>query len=172
MTGPRIVLDRTRVRVVGLWLVAAGIACLLSGCGKKGPKQERVYAVKGVLTMDGQPYGPAQLTIYPVQSVMPGAFFPGRTNEKGEMLFMTYKPNDGLPAGDYKIAITSFDQQKPVPKLYQDKNSPFAAKIEPKQNELKFDIDSLADEKAEEEQAKREGRKYKKKDKKDAKKKK
>jgi hypothetical protein len=142
-------------------LVVAMPGCI-GGCGgSKGPEKKRVYKVQGVLTMDGKPYGPAQLTVHPDQPVVPGEWIPGRANEKGELAFMTYEQNDGLPAGDYHFAIKGFSQQNPVPKIYQNAGSPLVAKIEPKKkNEIKLDMDSEADEKAEEEAAKREGRKY------------
>jgi hypothetical protein len=160
MTGAHQLLALRPVAWSIIFLAAPG--CI--GCGGSGgPEKKRVYAVKGVLSMDGQPYGPAQLLVYPTETTptgQPAEWFVGRADDKGELAFMTYEQNDGLPAGEYRVMISGFSQQKPVPNVYQNRASPLIVRIEPKKNEVKVDMDSEADEKAEEEAAKREGRKY------------
>jgi len=80
-----------------LFLFAA-LLCLVvqAGCGAKMSKAE------GTLKVDGKTVGNATITFYPVSGGRPGSAF---VKEDGTFVVSYLKPGDGLPPGEYKVAI-------------------------------------------------------------------
>jgi hypothetical protein len=144
------------VRVVAIF---AGFA-LIAGCGSSG--QVKVYPVKGLVTLEGKPMkGGGSISFVPI-SDQKGKTAGGTINEDGTYTVSTYKEGDGSMAGDFRVEIMQVTVKEPeaspdgsAPKsapsfsvpvsdriapIYSDRESPLTAKVEPKANELNFDL--------------------------------
>jgi hypothetical protein len=130
--------------------VAGVLAALVSGCGDKGP---RLYPVKGMVRLNGEPAKDVNIMFTPVTlpegdatPLSPAAV----TDEEGRFQLMSFKPGDGAPAGDYKVTIiypmnrynkhlSGIDRLKG--KFADPKTSGLTAKVEPTSNDLPpFDL--------------------------------
>jgi hypothetical protein len=88
----------------------ASVLCLLlplaAGCGKKTSVD--VYPTTGVVTVDGKPVADAEITLYAVDESLRGVGKPlptGKTDAEGKFSLTSFVPNDGAPAGEFKVAI-------------------------------------------------------------------
>ncbi len=75
---------------------------VLEGCGKSG---YRVYPASGMILVDGKPVEGVIVVLHPTDSsitVRPT----GRTDARGEFQVMTYQPDDGAPAGSYRLTAS------------------------------------------------------------------
>lgn len=80
----------------------------LSGCGGDD-RQQKTYAVRGRVVLDGKPFKGAFVALIPkdaskfVMNERPQA----TTDEDGQFQFSTYATSDGAPTGDYWVGIDS-----------------------------------------------------------------
>jgi hypothetical protein len=141
-------------RTILVGLLALGFG---AGCGG-GSVQQPTYAVSGRVMFAGKPVPGATVVFHPVDKTnfkwdeRPQA----KTDDNGNFNLFTYKPGDGAPAGEYRVAVALLpaeaedgaDQVKRVknaPKLppqYADPNkSGLTATIKPESNTLEpFDL--------------------------------
>lgn len=81
-------------------MIVAG--CLLGalGCGKD------IYPVKGRVTIDGKPVAKAMVRFLPDNDQTPRLAW-GTTSETGEFIMSTFKTNDGVLPGVYRVTINN-----------------------------------------------------------------
>lgn len=99
------------------------LAVTLLGCG--GP---RTSAVEGVVLLDGKPLVGAAIQFVP-QGTGQGAN--GETDKNGEFSMSTFKPRDGVVAGDYKVVITQLAKAEPTPYASAEEAMAAAGKAPP-----------------------------------------
>ena len=89
------------------WLMIAGLTFGSIGCGKSSDRVP-VYPVQGKVLFKGAPTPGATVVFYPATQInhtnpiLPQAI----VDQEGIFHLQSYEPNDGAPAGEYKIAIT------------------------------------------------------------------
>ena len=142
---------KTSLRAGGLLLAAGALVTLASGCG--GHKGPRLYPVKGVVRINGEPAKGVNVMFTPVAPPEGGAtpLSPAAvTGEDGSFRLMSFKPGDGAPAGEYRVTViypmhrynkhlSGIDRLKG--KFANPKTSGLTAKVEPKRNDLPpFDL--------------------------------
>src|SRR5258707_3086026 len=96
---------KTLLRAGGLLLAAGALFAPVSGCGGDGP---RLYPVKGVVRINGEPAKDVNVVFTPVAAPEGGAtpLSPSAvTGEDGSFRLMSIKPGDGAPAGEYQVTI-------------------------------------------------------------------
>lgn len=80
----------------------------LTSCSSREP-WELVYRVTGTLTYEGEPVSDALIVLVPNHSEFPTKVVPrAKTDEDGSFVVGTYRPDDGAPAGDYKVVVTKY----------------------------------------------------------------
>ena len=95
--------------------VAAACLVLAAGCGDGRP---RVYPTTGKLTVGGKP---AEGAVVMLMSAGGGLYTPsGTVGSDGAFSLTTFLPNDGAPAGEYKVAVT----WRPAKKTAMDPDGP------------------------------------------------
>lgn len=124
-------------------LLAAALLYSLTGCGGSSDKLD-VYPTGGMLSLDGEPFGPISLRLIPVGEG--GHSVVGKADEFGTTTFTTYEIGDGAPAGDY-VAVVGLDMAappKPFPSVYQnEEKSPLRVTVtESESNVLDLAMDS------------------------------
>jgi hypothetical protein len=122
------------------------VGCCAVGCGKSDGRPA-VYPVQGKVLVKGQAAGGAKVTFFPVSpepssggvKVAPPT---GTVDASGVYHLETFKPEDGAPAGDYKVTVVwledpppnaqgIFDQKDRLQGRYADpKTTQLQAKIE------------------------------------------
>jgi len=124
----------------------------ITGCSQEGALKGAIptFPATGAVTMDGKPFGPAKLSMQQVDD---------KDNKKPTVSLVvdssgkitsvtTYKPNDGAPAGSYKIYLSNdpMTPAPPHPAIYNDKDkSDLTASIKDSgANEIKVDLKSSA----------------------------
>jgi hypothetical protein len=131
------------------------------GCGASG--NVKTYPVKGLVTFDGKPMvGGGAISLIPATN-QPGKTAAGIIKPDGTYVLGTYKDDDGSMAGDFKVVIyqetvkegqaapdgsapaataaTTVPLADRIPLTYaNDRQSPLTAKIEPKPNEINFEL--------------------------------
>jgi len=117
----------------------------LAGCGSGEPPRLATYPVKGVVRMDGKPFGPCVVEL--VSQEKGGRTVGGAADAQGNITFGTYEVADGGVPGSYKVIVRSAisaPPPTPIPAKYgSDRTSPLSATIkESGANELAFDLDS------------------------------
>ena len=142
---------KTLSRAGGLLLAAGALVARASGCG--GNKGPRLYPVKGVVRINGEPAKDVNVVFTPVAPPADGAtpLSPSAvTGEDGSFRLMSFKPGDGAPAGEYRVTVifpmdrfnkhlSGIDRLKG--KFANPKTSGLTAKVEPKRNDLPpFDL--------------------------------
>jgi hypothetical protein len=83
---------------------------LVPGCGKKRGDRVTVYPVTGKVLVKGQPADGATVTFFaqappPTEGKAPPPPT-GAVDSTGQFHLGTYEPDDGAPAGDYKVTIS------------------------------------------------------------------
>jgi hypothetical protein len=142
-------------------VAATAVVVLLAGCSPSG--QVKVYPVKGRVTYQGKPMvGGGAITFVP-KSDQAGKAPGGTIKPDGTYELGTYTESDGAMAGEFRVIIfqqiaqereAAPDGSAPtataslsvapadqIPKVYSsDRDSPLAAKVEPKSNEIDFEL--------------------------------
>lgn len=126
-------------------LVAIAAACFLAGCGSGGPPIEKTYPVKGKITLDGQPFGPARLSLQPKNTGSKDAA--GEVDAAGNITVTTYNAGDGAPAGTFTAYIPpgGNNSGKPIPGVYESPTeSPLRVTISEKGGDFTLELQSSA----------------------------
>ena len=139
------------LRVV-LALVLSSSLLFASGCGSSATVDR--YAVNGAVTLDGEPLSTGAITFFPDTE---GAVASGGTIQNGEFVIAK---EQGLPAGTYKVSITSTVSTAPasadpnelmenppevkslVPTRYNSETTLTAEVYDTAENFLSFDLNS------------------------------
>ncbi|HVJ88017.1 MAG TPA: hypothetical protein VM452_20300 [Caulifigura sp.] len=134
----------TRHTVNHSFLAVAALALsIFSGCDN-GPL---VSAVHGKVTLDGKPLSNATLVFTPEKA---GRSSLGRTNDEGQYKLLFNSDKDGAIVGPTRVRITvaeeytdSKDRSRMRPELVPTKyneQSELVVEVEPKDNEINFDL--------------------------------
>jgi ribosomal protein S27AE len=101
---PTITIDGKKVLTyaVPALIVAALAVWLLIG---RGPSRLSVYKVEGVVLFQGEPASGARVTLFPEFNKKHRYFPSGKVGPDGKFQLTTYAPDDGAPAGRYKVTI-------------------------------------------------------------------
>jgi len=89
----------------GRRLAAITMALAIAGCGGDPGVKDALptFKTQGALTLDGKPFGPAQLRLQPGDPNVP---VPSATvDASGKFAVKTYRENDGAPSGSYRIYL-------------------------------------------------------------------
>jgi hypothetical protein len=151
------------MRYFRISLTAVGLlaAVLASGCSSSG--NIKVYPVKGRVMFAGKPMvGGGSISFVP-KNEQAGKTAGGIIQPDGTYVLGTYSEADGSMAGDFRVIITQQTVKEPeatpdgapptaaatttvapadrIPIVYaNDRESPLTAKVEPKPNEINFDL--------------------------------
>jgi hypothetical protein len=141
----------TVCRAGGRFLAAGALAALVFGCSAdKGP---RLYPVRGVVRINGEPAKDVNVMFTPVNPPAGGdvPLSPAAvTQEDGSFRLMSFQPGDGAPAGDYLVTViypmnrfnkhlSGIDRLRD--KFANPKTSGLTARVEPTSNDLPpFDL--------------------------------
>ena len=111
-------------------------------------KKQPLHAIKGKLTLDGQPLAGVTVT-FAQQEAPKGfkvAYADGLTGADGAFTLSTYENFDGIPAGKYKVTVVKtgrgyYDGEQPAKSLLPEKYSkgattPLVAEIKEGSNEI------------------------------------
>src|SRR5581483_3257851 len=133
----------------------------VAGCSQSG--NVKTYPVKGLVTFEGKPMvGGGAISLIPTTE-QPGKTAAGVIKPDGTYVLGTYTETDGSMTGDFKVVIfqetakegqaapdgaapaataaSSVPPADRIPLLYaNDQKTPLTAKIEPKPNEINFDL--------------------------------
>jgi hypothetical protein len=84
---------------------------LLDGCARES-EQVPVYPASGTIRWNGEPLAGALLVFHPTDSpASSGHPAPGATSQDdGWFAVSTYKPEDGLPEGNYRVTVSCEDR--------------------------------------------------------------
>ena len=91
-------------------LLLALVAMPFSGCGQELPRE--VFAVEGVLTVNGVPAANASLAFHSLDRGAEARCPVGRTDARGRFQLTTHADRDGAPAGDYAVTIIWPDESR------------------------------------------------------------
>jgi hypothetical protein len=123
-----------------LRLGVVAILQLMIGCSPG----ERLYEVRGRITIDSQPITPDVLSYGSVsfQTMSPsGRDAVGDIQPDGTFHLTTNKPGDGAVAGKYKVFITGTDSKEQS--VFDEASSTdLTAEVKPQVNEINFDLKS------------------------------
>lgn len=115
---------------------------ILTGCGK-GEDRVPTHPVTAVLRMDGEPFGPCSVMLYPSGT---GRSVAGPADAQGKIVFGTYENGDGAPVGEYKVVVRgsmSAAPPKPIPDVYSNPaQTKLRVTIMEGNNEIAIDLDS------------------------------
>jgi hypothetical protein len=78
------------------------------GCSKDNDGRMQVYPVSGKVTVKGQPVEGARVVFYGATADLtgPGTIVPvGVTDANGAFQLRSYEPEDGSPAGEFKVTV-------------------------------------------------------------------
>lgn len=82
-----------------------------AGCGSSDGRVE-TYPVKGQVLMKGRPVTNGSVVFTSSDPTATGAV--GRLDQEGRFSLMTYQPDDGAPAGEYKVVVRAFEDLGPT----------------------------------------------------------
>ncbi|QDU11874.1 hypothetical protein V202x_52990 [Gimesia aquarii] len=128
------------------------MALFVAGCGG-GDDRLEVYPTTGQLLLDEKPFGPTQVLLVPLgtsgkSDEKTGKSVAGTVDESGKMSFTTYEGGDGIPAGEYRVAVglSMTKPPRPFPAVYRNmSDSPLKVTItEQDLNELTVQMESSA----------------------------
>ena len=136
----RIILTAGSLLVAGLLVIMFAAGC----SGRKGPK---LYPVKGMIYINGQPAKDVNVMFTPVTPFEDGLLLSpaGATDDDGSFRLTSFDADDGAPAGEYLVTViypmsrfnknlNGIDRLKG--KYSNPKSSGLKATIEPKANDL------------------------------------
>lgn len=134
-----------------LWL--AGLLVALSGCSDKPSSPRPVHPAAGRVTYKGAPADGVRVVLIPAGGAGPTNNPAGRTGADGRFELSTFAEKDGAPEGEYAVTLywpeRPFDTLEDGAPMPKDKlggayatpaKSKLRAKIEPKKNELSFEV--------------------------------
>src|SRR5262245_48890054 len=157
---PSVIFDTHMMQFRFAFLVTAGVGVTL-GCNPSG--QVKVYPVKGRVTFAGKPMvGGGAISFIP-KTDQAGKTAGGIVKPDGSYVLGTYTESDGSMAGEFKVVIFQETAKEPeatpdgsrpaaaaslvvaaadrIPLTYaNDRQTPLTAKVEPKSNEIDFDL--------------------------------
>jgi hypothetical protein len=88
------------------WLLLVLLqAAVLASMGCRQQVQPEIFAVEGVLTVNGEPAANASLAFHPRDRGINVCCPVGRTDARGVFHLTTHSQFDGAPAGDYAVTI-------------------------------------------------------------------
>jgi hypothetical protein len=107
--------------------VASLALLMLSGCASEDDGRMQVYPVSGTVKVGGQPVEGAEVVFYGATPGLRGkGTIPpeGETDANGVFRLTSYEPNDGAPAGQFKVTVR---WPEPIPadadqEMYQPKD--------------------------------------------------
>lgn len=118
-----------------------GFCCLVMvGCGSS---QLPCIPVTVEVTVDGKPFGPCAVR-FERKDLKPGERTTvANLDKSGIGKCSTYSLNDGIPEGEYKVAVEPFGAGLlPIDKKYLEvKSSPLTAQIFKNSQDVKFQLD-------------------------------
>ncbi|MCH9652231.1 MAG: hypothetical protein K0U86_19050 [Planctomycetes bacterium] len=85
-------------------VVLVVVLSLCTGCGSKDPGPE-LTSVTGVILLNEKPLDNAELIFIPVEST-PGVGGRARTKEGGKFNMIYSRGGEGLPEGNYRVAVS------------------------------------------------------------------
>jgi hypothetical protein len=91
------------------------LVALVTVAACKDDGRIQVYPVQGRVLVAGAPAGGARVVFYPQSDELkkPGMPVPeGMTDSQGAFKLRSYEPDDGAPAGDFKVSVIWFEPQK------------------------------------------------------------
>ncbi|MHB8900145.1 MAG: carboxypeptidase-like regulatory domain-containing protein [Thermoguttaceae bacterium] len=91
----------------GLLGLVMGPLLLLAGCAPPAADRPATYPVTGVVTYKGEPVADANVNF---QLAGGSGYAVGKTDAAGKYTLMTFVDGDGALPGEYKVAITKFEQ--------------------------------------------------------------
>jgi hypothetical protein len=83
------------------------LTCAALGCGADDDRVD-VYPVSGKVLVEGQPAEGADVVFYPTIPTVDGMKLPGpagTTDAGGVYRLRSYEPDDGAPAGEFKVTV-------------------------------------------------------------------
>jgi hypothetical protein len=87
--------------------VLLALLCGLGGgCGGSDGRIE-TFPVKGQVLIKGRPVTNGSIVFTSTDPTATGAI--GRLDQDGRFSLMTYEPDDGAPAGEYKVVVRAFE---------------------------------------------------------------
>ncbi len=95
----------------GLFLFTATLT--IAGCGSG------TVSVKGVVTLDGVPLPKAAVSFVPLGEGRPAY---GQTDANGNFRLTTFKADDGVLPGEYKVLVAEEGEGKQDPKTFTDED--------------------------------------------------
>lgn len=108
------------------------LAALVVGCsGGGGPKRPPTHAVKGTVTLDGQPLAGALVSFMPAAGQQPAN---GTTDATGAYSLTSFTRGDGAMEGEYRIVVTKFPPA--AAGATEGEYVPPTGELKPPQNEL------------------------------------
>ncbi len=97
--------QHARCRHAGVGLLALILAVGLCGCGRNsGPE---LVQLSGTILFEGRPIPPGSLTFIPKAGEGPTAT--GTISEAGHFTVSTHRTGDGIPPGEYRIRVESWE---------------------------------------------------------------
>lgn len=86
-------------------IASLAVVSMISGCGGGGGKGDRLKTVpvSGVVTVDGQTFGPGTLEFAPAGGGDRSRLASGAVDAKGNFVMGSYEKDDGVVAGDYFV---------------------------------------------------------------------
>ncbi|QDU50131.1 hypothetical protein [Gimesia panareensis] len=94
-------LFQSRQSTLGVVLLVCGL-CVGCGSGEEGPE---LGPVTGIVMMNEEPLVNADVFFLPIEGT-PGVGGQGRTKEGGQFEIVYFRGGEGLPAGDYRVAVS------------------------------------------------------------------
>jgi hypothetical protein len=135
------VANRASIKAVSLSLAVLS----LCSCGPP----IKVHPASGQVFVDGQPAVGALVVLHPIDPSAKVAAKPsGRVDASGSFVLSTFRPRDGAPAGEYRVAIAWLDDAskadpqtgeiptKARPDYADPATSPLRVRIEVGKNEI------------------------------------
>ena len=117
----------------------------IAGCGSAAPSGAvKTFPAEGTLTLDGKPFGPARLTFNPDQANKPHPT--GVVDSAGNIVVTSFVMGDGLPAGEYKVFISSdpMVQTPEHPQIYNDPDGTLLTVSVKESGSNDFELDMLS----------------------------
>ncbi|UUO09107.1 hypothetical protein M4951_12520 [Blastopirellula sp. J2-11] len=90
-----------RLSMIAIVLLISGV-CAGCGSSEEGPE---LTPATGMVMLDDKPLVNADVYFLPINDT-PGIGGKGRTREEGEFEIVYYRGGQGLPAGDYRVAVS------------------------------------------------------------------
>jgi hypothetical protein len=110
----------TKVNLRWFYGALATVGLTLAGCGSPEGAAHHLptYDVRPRVTVDGEPFGGAQLIMSPADKASGLPNSGAALDAEGKGRFSTYAPNDGIPAGAYQPSLMADSLHvKPIPQV-------------------------------------------------------